>query len=87
MFRFTIRELLLATLSVCLAIAWVMSKGPRIVPVIGARKRTQLNESLGALDIELSAAEVALLESAVPESAVAGTRYDAGQMQALDSER
>jgi aryl-alcohol dehydrogenase-like predicted oxidoreductase len=70
-----------------LAIAWVLAKDKSIVPVIGARTRTQLAESLGALQIELSAADLARVEEAVPASAVAGTRYDEHQMRMLDSER
>jgi aryl-alcohol dehydrogenase-like predicted oxidoreductase len=70
-----------------LAIAWVRAKGPGIVPVIGARTRRQLDESLGALDVALSPDEVAGLEAAVPASAVAGDRYQTAQMQHLDSER
>jgi aryl-alcohol dehydrogenase-like predicted oxidoreductase len=70
-----------------LAIAWVLAKDTdkRIVPVIGARKRAQLDESLGALAITLSAADLARIEEAIP--AVAGTRYDERQMRILDSER
>ena len=70
-----------------LAIAWARAKRPSIVPVMGARTRAQLAESLGALAITLSPAEVAELESAVPADAVAGTRYHAAQMAHLDSER
>jgi aryl-alcohol dehydrogenase-like predicted oxidoreductase len=70
-----------------LAIAWVLAKGSFIVPVIGARTRAQLTESLGALHLELSAEELAEIEMLVPAEAVAGTRYDAGQMKMLDSER
>jgi aryl-alcohol dehydrogenase-like predicted oxidoreductase len=70
-----------------LAIAWVLAKSKSIVPVIGARKRAQLNDSLGALEVVLTAEEIARIESAVPASAVAGTRYDLRQMQMLDSER
>jgi aryl-alcohol dehydrogenase-like predicted oxidoreductase len=70
-----------------LAIAWVLAKGPGIVPLIGARKRTQLAESLGALKISLTPAEVDRIEAAVPPTAVAGTRYDESQMRVLDSER
>jgi len=69
-----------------LAIAWVLAKGRSIVPVIGARTRAQLDESLGALAIELSAVELAEIERAIPASEVAGTRYGAPQMQHLDSE-
>jgi aryl-alcohol dehydrogenase-like predicted oxidoreductase len=70
-----------------LAIAWVLAKGSFIVPVVGARTRAQLAESLGALHVELSAEELAEIEALVPAEAVAGTRYDAGQMKMLDSER
>lgn len=70
-----------------LAIAWVLTKGDDLVPVIGARTRTQLTESLGALDVRLSDDDVRRLESAISPEAVAGTRYDAHQMAALDSER
>jgi aryl-alcohol dehydrogenase-like predicted oxidoreductase len=70
-----------------LAIAWVLAKDRRIVPVVGARTRAQLDESLGALDVVLSAEEVAQLEAAVPAAAVAGGRYSEAQMRVLDSER
>jgi aryl-alcohol dehydrogenase-like predicted oxidoreductase len=70
-----------------LAIAWVLARGESIVPVIGARRRPQLEESLGAIGIQLTDDELAQLERAVPADAVAGTRYDEHQMGALDSER
>jgi aryl-alcohol dehydrogenase-like predicted oxidoreductase len=70
-----------------LAIAWVLAKSKSIVPVIGSRTRAQLADSLGALDVILSAEEVARLEEAVSASAVAGSRYGDAQMQMLDSER
>jgi len=70
-----------------LAIAWVLAKAPSVVPVVGARTRAQLVESLGALELRLSPADVVRLEEAVPASAVAGTRYDERQMRMLDSER
>ena len=70
-----------------LAIAWVLAKGPSIVAVVGARKRPQLRESLGALAVQLSPADLADLEALVAASPIAGTRYDARGMQTLDSER
>ncbi len=69
-----------------LAIAWVLAQGPRIVPVIGSRKRSQLGEALGALAIMLSKDDLARIERAVPADAVAGTRYAAPLMRMLDSE-
>lgn len=70
-----------------LAIAWVLAKGKAIVPLIGARTRKQLAESLGALRVQLSPEDLAQLEEALPPSAIAGTRYDEHQMKILDSER
>jgi len=70
-----------------LAIAWVLAKGATIVPVIGARTRAQLSESLSALSIALSAEDLARVEAAIPASAVAGSRYGESQMRVLDSER
>jgi hypothetical protein len=55
--------------------------------VVGARTRVQLAESLGAMQVVLSQADLARIEEAVPVSAVVGTRYDGHQMQALDSEK
>lgn len=69
------------------AIAWVMSRGAQIVPLIGARRRTQLAESLKALDLKLTAEDLAQIERAVPADAVAGTRYAEEQMRWLDSEK
>ena len=70
-----------------LAIAWALAKKPYLVPVMGARTRAQLSESLAALEVGLTSEEITAIEAAVPAHAVAGTRYDAHQMQALDSER
>lgn len=69
-----------------LAIAWVRSRGADIIPVLGARRRDQLQETLGALNCSLSGADLARIEAAVPTEQVAGTRYDAAQMSHLDSE-
>ncbi len=70
-----------------LAIAWALAKGDFIIPVMGARKRTQLAEALAALDVRLTHDEIAALEAAVPADSAAGTRYDEHQMRVLDSEK
>jgi aryl-alcohol dehydrogenase-like predicted oxidoreductase len=70
-----------------LAIAWVLAKSDTIIPVVGARKRTQLDESLAALAVRLTPEEITCLEEAIPASQVAGTRYGEPQMSMLDSER
>ena len=70
-----------------LAIAWVLAKGESIIPVMGARTRTQLTDSLGALNVKLAADEIAAIEAAIPPDSVAGTRYGEEQMRMLDSEK
>jgi aryl-alcohol dehydrogenase-like predicted oxidoreductase len=70
-----------------LAIAWVAAQGNDIVPLIGARRREQLDEAIGALDVPLTPADRAAIEQAVPKNAAAGERYAAAQMALLDSER
>jgi aryl-alcohol dehydrogenase-like predicted oxidoreductase len=79
-----------------LAIAWVLSRGADavggagradIVPLIGARRRDRLAEALGALDLELTPADLERIERAVPPGSAAGERYPDNQMAHLDSER
>jgi len=69
-----------------LALAWVRSRGTDIVPVIGARRREQLAEALGALELKLDATDIARIDAAVSPSQTAGPRYDPAQMAHLDSE-
>jgi aryl-alcohol dehydrogenase-like predicted oxidoreductase len=73
--------------TVQLAVAWVLAKGHSIVPVMGARTRNQLHETLRAVEVKLTPEDVAQIEAAVPRDAVAGTRYDEHQMRMLDSEK
>src|SRR5580700_5417836 len=70
-----------------LAIAWVAARGDDIIPLIGTKRRDRLAEALKALDLTLSADELAAIEAAVPADAVAGQRYEAPQLTMLDSER
>ena len=70
-----------------LAVAWVLAKNPNVIPLIGARTRQQLADSLSALSVRLTPVDLAEIESALPHEAVSGTRYDSHAMQALDSER
>jgi aryl-alcohol dehydrogenase-like predicted oxidoreductase len=69
------------------AIAWVLSRGSDIVPLVGARRRDRLAEALGALKLSLTADDLTRIEQAVPLDAVAGDRYPAAGMATLDSER
>ncbi|WP_266170042.1 aldo/keto reductase [Dyella subtropica] len=70
-----------------LAIAWVLARGEDVVPLIGARTRSRLTEALGALDVILSADDLAAIGRAVPAGAAAGDRYSTQGMASLDSER
>jgi aryl-alcohol dehydrogenase-like predicted oxidoreductase len=70
-----------------LALAWILTKGNEIVPLVGARRRDQLREALETLPISLSADEIGAIEHAVPAGSVAGDRYGQEQMAVLDSER
>ncbi|WP_199433644.1 aldo/keto reductase [Qaidamihabitans albus] len=69
------------------AIAWVARQGEDIVPLVGARNRTRLAESLGATGVDLGEEDLAAIEHAVPADAAAGERYAAPMMAHLDSER
>src|SRR5262250_2757284 len=69
-----------------LAFAWIRSRGEDVVPLIGARRRDQLKEALGSLEVRLTAADLARIAQAVPAEAVAGTRYLPAVLAHLDSE-
>jgi aryl-alcohol dehydrogenase-like predicted oxidoreductase len=69
------------------AIAWVASRGDDIVPVVGARTRERLAETLGAAEVVLTEEQLAAIEAAMPVDEVAGTRYAEEQMAMLDSEQ
>ncbi len=69
------------------AIAWVLSRGEDVVPLLGSRNRQQLRDSLGALELTLSESELAEIERAIPVEHVAGSRYNEAAMNSLDSER
>lgn len=67
-----------------LALAWILAKGEDIVPIPGTKRRKCLEANAAAADIHLTPAEIAELEKAVPKNAVAGERYSAEMMQAID---
>jgi len=66
-----------------IAIAWVAARGADIVPLVGARTRERLSEALGALDVELTAEDLATIERAVPAGAAKGDRYPTAMMHTL----
>jgi aryl-alcohol dehydrogenase-like predicted oxidoreductase len=66
-----------------LVLAWLLAQGPDIVPIPGTKRADRLRDNLGALAVELSAADVARITEAVPPEAVAGTRYSEAQMKGV----
>ncbi len=70
-----------------LAIAWVLTRGQDIVPIVGANRRESLNKSLKVLDLTLTTDDLARIEQAIPAGAAAGERYPVPLMALLDSER
>ncbi|MET8767360.1 MULTISPECIES: aldo/keto reductase [Streptomyces] len=69
------------------AIAWVAAQGEDIVPLVGARRRERLAESVGGATLHLDAEALKEIEEAIPAGAAAGDRYAAPMMATLDSER
>jgi len=64
-----------------LAIAWVMSRKPWIVPIPGTTKPHRLTENLAAADIELTAGDLARIDATLAQIAVAGDRYGEGEIE------
>ncbi len=65
------------------ALAWLMAQGDDIVPIPGTKRAARVDENLAALDVVLSADEVARLSAALPPGAAAGTRYPEAAMKAV----
>ena len=68
-------------------LAWVLAQGGDIVPLVGARKPSRIEEAVEALGKGLSDEQLAALEAAIPANAIQGERYAPAQMAHLDSER
>ena len=64
-----------------LALAWLLAKGPDIVPIPGTKRRKYVEENVGALNVKLSGAEVAQLEGL---GVAAGARYPEGGMRTVN---
>jgi aryl-alcohol dehydrogenase-like predicted oxidoreductase len=67
-----------------LALAWVLAQGEDIVPIPGTKRRTYLEDNLGAIDVELQAAELARIDAVLPPGAASGTRYPAATMASVN---
>ena len=58
-----------------LALAWVLARGNDIVPIPGTKRRKYLQENIGALDVDLTSADLARIDEVAPKEAFAGSRY------------
>jgi aryl-alcohol dehydrogenase-like predicted oxidoreductase len=67
-----------------IALAWLLHRGPDIVPIPGTKRRSYLEENVGAASVSLTAEEMAALEAALSPENVAGPRYNAKQMATVD---
>jgi aryl-alcohol dehydrogenase-like predicted oxidoreductase len=67
-----------------LALAWVLARGPDVVPVFGTKRRSYLDENLKALAVDLSAEDLAEIDRIAPKGVAAGTRYPEILMHVLD---
>lgn len=67
-----------------LALAWLLSRGDDIVPIPGTKRRSYLEENIGALEIVLSAGELRAIDEASPQGAAAGLRYPEASMKLLN---
>ncbi|HEX4327984.1 MAG TPA: aldo/keto reductase [Burkholderiales bacterium] len=65
------------------ALAWVLAQGEDIIPIPGTKQAARVDENLGALNVNLSAAEVAHLSQVFAKGAASGTRYPAGGMKGV----
>lgn len=67
-----------------IALAWLLHKGPDIVPIPGTKRRTYLEENVAAADVPLTGEEMAALDAALAPGTVSGPRYNAKQMATVD---
>ena len=66
-----------------LALAWVLAQGDDIVPIPGTKRRTYLDQNLGALDVSLNASDLRRIDEAIPRGAAVGARYPDEYMNRL----
>jgi aryl-alcohol dehydrogenase-like predicted oxidoreductase len=66
------------------ALAWVLARGSDMVPIPGTKRRTYLEENLGAASLRLDPAAMARLDSALSPEAIAGPRYNEQMMAYID---
>jgi aryl-alcohol dehydrogenase-like predicted oxidoreductase len=66
-----------------LALAWLLAKGDDVVPIPGSKRRSRVEENAGAVEVELSASDVATLDEIAPPGVAAGERYPPRSMSTV----
>jgi len=66
-----------------LCLAWLLAQGPDVIPIPGTKRIERLEENLGATRVNLTAADVDRISTAIPIGAAAGTRYPEGGMRGV----
>ena len=66
------------------ALAWLLHKGPDVVPIPGTKRRRHVEENVGAAAVSLSAEEMETLDTALSAEKVSGPRYNEKQMAQVD---
>jgi aryl-alcohol dehydrogenase-like predicted oxidoreductase len=67
-----------------LALAWVLAQGEEIIPIPGTTRRVHLEQNLAALEVTLTAQDLARLDQVAPKGVAAGDRYPEGGMKAVN---
>src|SRR6185295_8640103 len=67
-----------------IALAWLLHKGPDVVPIPGTKRRRYLEENVGATALTLGTEEIAALDTALRPENVSGPRYGEKQMAQVD---
>ena len=65
------------------ALAWLLAKGPNVVPIPGSKRRVTLNDNVGAVALALTPADIAALDAALPPGTTAGDRYGSKAAMAM----
>ncbi len=68
-----------------LALAWILAQGDELLPIVGTKRRTYLQENLGALDVSLTPDDLAQIEAISPKGSAAGERYPAMMMKLVNA--
>lgn len=68
-----------------LALAWLLAQGDFVLPIVGTKRRTYLQENLGALDVALTSDDLKAIDEIAPNGAAAGTRYPEAMMKLVNA--